>query len=95
MAAKDRRTTEQVRHEIALERQSLAAAVEQLRRDLHTAVDVSTKLKSNLPLALLCAGTAGFVFAGGIGATARYLAHRGRDTHMQTRGSRLALIGRN
>ena len=95
MAAKDRRTTEQVQHEIELERQSFAAAVEQLRRDLNAAVDVSTKLKSNLPLALLCAGTAGFVVAGGIGATAHYLARRGRDAHKQTRGSVLAIIGRN
>ena len=94
MAATERRTTEHVRQEIELERQSLAAAVEQLRHDFKAAVDGSRKLKSNLPLVLLSAATVGFVVAGGIGATAR-LARRGRDTHERTRRGRLALIRRN
>jgi hypothetical protein len=76
MQITDSRTTEQVRHEIEVERQSLADAVEQLRRDLTAAVDVSSKLKSNLPLVMLCAAAVGFVVAGGIGATARYFARR-------------------
>jgi len=91
MAATERRTTEHVRQEIELERQSLAAAVEQLRHDFKAAVDGSRKLKSNLPLVLLSAATVGFVVAGGIGATARYLARPGGDAHRQARAGRLAL----
>ncbi len=69
------RTLEQVRHEIETEREQLADAVQQLRGEL----GVGAKLKAKLPLVVAGASAAGFVVAGGVGATMRYLARRGRE----------------
>jgi len=74
MATKPR-TTAQVRDEIETEREQLAGAVEQLRSEL----GVGTKLRANLPVVVAGAASAGFVLAGGIGATMRYVARRGRE----------------
>lgn len=73
------RTIEVVRGEIAAERDELATSVEQLRAGLGDATNVAGKLRSNLPAAAAGALGAGFVLAGGIGATMRYLARRGRE----------------
>ncbi|HVU76673.1 MAG TPA: hypothetical protein VHC67_03760 [Gaiellaceae bacterium] len=73
------RTESQVRSEIEREREQLADAVEHLRTSLGEAADISGKLKAKLPLVAGAAASAGFVVAGGIGATMRYLARRGRD----------------
>ena len=73
------RTLDVVRGEIATERDELAASVEQLRAGLGEATNVSAKLRTNLPVAAAGALGAGFVLAGGIGATMRYLARRGRE----------------
>ena len=73
------RTIEDVRGEIAAERDELAASVEQLRAGLGEATNVAAKLRANLPVAAAGALGAGFVLAGGIGATMRYLARRGRE----------------
>jgi hypothetical protein len=73
------RTIEVVRSEIAAERDELATSVEQLRAGLGEATNVAGKLRANLPVAAAGALGAGFVLAGGIGATMRYLARRGRD----------------
>lgn len=73
------RTTEAVRREIEAERRELATAVEQLRDGLGAATDVGAKLRSNLPLVAVGALGAGFFLSGGIGATMRYLARRGRE----------------
>jgi Protein of unknown function (DUF3618) len=73
------RTPETVRREIEAERRELAAAVEQLREGLGDVADVSGKLRSRLPVVAVSALGAGFFLAGGIGATMRLLARKGRE----------------
>ena len=73
------RTPDTVRREIEAERVQLASAVEQLREGLGEATNVSAKLRSNLPVVAAGALGAGFFFAGGIGATMRFLARKGRE----------------
>jgi hypothetical protein len=67
------RTQEQIQTEIEAEREQLAGAVEQLRG--------SFDLKPKLPALAAGAASVGFVLAGGIGATMRYFARRGRERH--------------
>jgi hypothetical protein len=73
------RTEEQVRRELEAEREQLASAVEQLRDELGEATDVTGKLRAKLPVVAAGALSAGFVFSGGVGATMRYFARRGRE----------------
>jgi hypothetical protein len=73
------RTSETVRREIELERQELATAVEQLREGLGEVTDVSGKMRAHLPLVAAGALGAGFFLAGGVGATMRFLARKGRE----------------
>ena len=73
------RTEAQVRSDIEREREELAGAVEHLRGSLGEATDIAGKLQSKLPVVAGAAATTGFVLAGGIGATMRYFARRGRD----------------
>jgi hypothetical protein len=73
------RTEEQVRSDIERERDQLAGAVEHLRGSLGDATNISGKLKSKLPVVAAGAASMGFVLAGGVGATMRYFARRGRD----------------
>ncbi|HLM34642.1 MAG TPA: hypothetical protein VK278_02570 [Gaiellaceae bacterium] len=73
------RTAEQVRRELEVEREQLASAVEQLRDELGEATDVTGKLRAKLPVVAAGALSAGFVLAGGVGATMRYFARRGRE----------------
>ena len=73
------RTEAQVRSDIGREREELAGAVEHLRGSLGEATDSAGKLQSQLPVVAAGAASAGFVLAGGIGATMRYFARRGRD----------------
>jgi hypothetical protein len=73
------RTPETVRREIEAERRELATAVEQLREGLGEVTDVAGKLRSNLPVVAAGALGAGFFLAGGIGATMRFLARKGRE----------------
>ena len=72
------RTPETVRREIERERLELAEAVEHLREGLGEATNVSAKLRTNLPMVATGALGAGFFLAGGIGATMRLLARKGR-----------------
>ena len=65
------RTPADVRRELDAERDQLAGAVEDLRRGVHEVTDVKKRLRRNLPLATAVAVGAGFVLAGGIGATYR------------------------
>ena len=74
-----RRTPETVRREIELERQELADAVEQLREGIGDVTNVSAKLRERLPLVAAGALGAGFFLAGGVGATMRFLARKGRE----------------
>lgn len=73
------RTADTVRREIEAERRELADAVEQLRDGIGEVTDVTAKLRTKLPLVAAGALGAGFFLAGGIGATMRFLARKGRD----------------
>jgi hypothetical protein len=78
-ASANGRTPDTVRREIEAERVQLATAVEQLREGLGEATNVAAKLRSRLPVVAAGALGAGFFFAGGIGATMRLLARKGRE----------------
>jgi hypothetical protein len=95
MATTNGRTAEQVRLEIEQEREQLASAVEQLRDELGEATDIAGKLRTKLPLVAVGAASAGFVLAGGIGATMRYFARRGREGHEKARLGRWSLSDRD
>jgi hypothetical protein len=73
------RTPEAVRREIEVERIELAEALEGLRAGLGGVTDIAGKLRANLPVVTAGALGAGFFFAGGVGATMRFLARKGRD----------------
>jgi hypothetical protein len=79
MARSNARTPGQVRREIESERNQLATAVDSLRDELGEAADIAGKLRAKLPAAAAAAFGAAFVLAGGIGATMRYFARRGRE----------------
>jgi hypothetical protein len=66
---------EEIRTQIEAEREQLAGAVEHLRGELGAA----TNVRARLPALAGGAAAAGFVLFGGIGATMRYLARRGRE----------------
>jgi shikimate kinase len=91
----DGRTAEQVRREIEAERQQLAGAVEQLRDELGEAANITGRLKSKLPVAAGAAATVGFVLAGGVGATMRYFARRGRERDEKLRVGRWSIFDRD
>jgi type VI protein secretion system component VasF len=76
MSTSNGRTAEDVRRELESEREQLADAVEELRRGVHDATDVRKKLRKNLPVATAAALAAGFVLAGGVGATIRLFTKR-------------------
>ena len=89
------RTPEQIRTELSTERDQLAGAVEQLRDELGEATDITGKLQSKLPLVAAGAASAGFVLAGGIGATFRYFARRGRENEEKLRIGRWSIFDRD
>ena len=88
-------TEEQLRKDIDAERERLASAVDELRASIAGAADIGGKLKSKLPVAAGAAASAGFVLAGGIGATARYFARRGREGSERARIGKLSLFRRD
>jgi hypothetical protein len=94
MAATNNRTTAEVRREIATERDQLADAVEDLRTGLGEATDIGGKLRAHLPVVAAGALGAGFVVAGGIGATMRLLFRRGREGEEKARLGPFAFIDR-
>jgi hypothetical protein len=71
----DARTAEQVRRDIAREREQLALAVGRLRSELGGTLDIRKRVGILVPAAFATA----FVLSGGIGATMRYFARRGRE----------------
>jgi shikimate kinase len=89
------RTPEQVRADIEAERERLAGAVEHLRDSLGEAANVTGKLKAKLPIAAGAAASAGFVLAGGVGATMRYFARRGREGNERARLGRWSILNRD
>ena len=91
MARRNGRTPQDVRREIASERQQLADAVDSLREGF----DVTGKLREKLPVVAAGALGAGFVLAGGIGATMRLLARRSREGREQARVGRFSFVKRD
>ena len=89
------RTPEQIRSELNTEREQLAGAVEQLRGELGEATNISAKLQSKLPLVAAGAASVGFVLAGGVGATFRYFARRGREPDEKLRVGRWSVFDRD
>jgi hypothetical protein len=67
------RTQEQIRGELEIERGQLADAIENLR------TSAQGDVRKKLPLLAAGAASVGFVLAGGVGATMRYFARRGRE----------------
>ncbi len=94
MATVNGRTPEQVRHEIEAEREQLAEAVESLRAGLGQATDIGGQLRARLPIIAAGALGAGFVLAGGIGATMRFLARKSREGEERARVGRFRLVHR-
>jgi hypothetical protein len=88
--ARNGRTSEDVRRDFAAERDQLAGAVDELRADL----DVADKLRAKLPALAGGALGAGFVVAGGIGATMRFLARRGREGKEKARAGPFSFVQR-
>jgi len=67
--------TDDVRRQIEAEREKLTDAVD----DLREAADVTAIVRAKLPTIAAGAAGAGFFLAGGIGATMRLLARKGRE----------------
>jgi Protein of unknown function (DUF3618) len=90
MATSNGRTAEQIRGEIETEREQLATAVDELRE----AADVTAIVRAKLPLVAAGAAGAGFFLAGGIGATMRLIARRGREGKTKARAGRFSVVYR-
>jgi hypothetical protein len=95
MADADGRSTEDVRRDIAAEREQLAGAVDELRAGIGEATDIAARLRAKLPVVATSALGAGFVLAGGVGATMRFFARRGRDGRERARVGRFAVIDKS
>ena len=95
MPARNGRTAKQVRRDIETEREQLASAVEDLRGGLADVTNIGAKLRSKLPLVAAGALGAGFFLGGGIGATMRLLARRGREGTTKARLGPFSLIDRD
>ncbi len=95
MAAGNTRTPEEIRREIETERDELATAVDTLRAEIGEATNVSAKLKANLPAVAAGALGAGFLLAGGIGATMRLFARKSREGTEKARFWRFRLVDRD
>jgi Protein of unknown function (DUF3618) len=95
MAPSNGRTAEQVRRDIEAEREQLAGAVDELRAGLGEATDISGKLRAKLPIVAAGALGAGFFLAGGVGATMRLLARRGREGTTKAKLGPFSLVDRD
>jgi hypothetical protein len=88
------RTPAQVRHEIEAEREQLAGAVDHLRDEIREATDIGKKVRAKLPVIAMGALGAGFVVAGGIGATMRMIGRR-REGTTKARFGRFSFVDRD
>ena len=95
MATTNNRSTEQVRLELEAEREQLVQAVDSLRAEVKEATDVNAKLRAKLPVFTAGALGAGFVLAGGIGATMRLVFRRGREGKEKARFGRFSFVDRD
>ena len=89
------RTAEQIRRDLEQEREQLATAADELRESLGEVADVTGKLRANLPVVAAGALGAGFVLAGGIGATMRLLMRRSREGTTKAKVGRFRLVDRD
>jgi hypothetical protein len=94
MPDRNGRTQEQVRRDIEAERERLAAAVDELREEVGEVTDITGKLRGKLPAVAAGALGAGFLLAGGIGATARLLMRRSREGRTKARLGPFSLVDR-
>ena len=94
MPTRNGRSPEEVRRDIEAERDRLASAVDELREEVGEVTDLTGKLRSKLPAVAVGAAGAGFVLAGGIGATARLLMRRGREGRTKARLGPFSLVDR-
>jgi hypothetical protein len=94
MARTDTRRPEDVRRDIAVEREQLADAVEDLRSGIGEAANIGGRLRERLPVVAAGALGAGFVIAGGIGATMRLLFRRGREGRTKARMGPFSFVDR-
>jgi hypothetical protein len=95
MAAHNGRTEQQVRRDIEAERDQLAGAVEDLRGGLAEVTDIGARLRAKLPVVAVGALGAGFVLAGGIGATMRLVARRSREGTTKAKLGPFSLVDRD
>jgi hypothetical protein len=95
MATRDGRTAAEVRRDIEAEREQLADAVGELRSGLGEVTDIGGKLRAKLPIVAAGALGAGFFLAGGIGATMRLLARRGREGKTKAKVGPFSLVDRD
>jgi hypothetical protein len=96
MAARNgTRTTEDVRRDLEAEREQLASAAESLRDSIGEATDITGKMRAKLPVVAAGALGAGFILAGGVGATARLIFRRGREGEEKARVGRFRLVDRD
>ncbi len=79
-----------MRRQIEAEREELARAVDELRN----AADVTAIVRAKLPVVAGVAAGAGFFIAGGVGATMRLLARRGREGRTKAKAGRFSLVDR-
>jgi hypothetical protein len=82
------RSPSELRREIESERERLADAVDSLRAGMN----VTGTLRQNLPVIAAGAAVAGFVLAGGIGATMRLVFRRGREGTTKARVGRFKVV---
>jgi hypothetical protein len=95
MADRSDRSAADVRRDIQSEREQLVDAVHALRSELRKATDIAGKLRANLPAVAAGALGAGFVLAGGIGATFRLVFRRGREGRELGRVGRYSVVDRD
>jgi len=95
MATRNGRTEAQVRRDIEAERDQLADAVEDLRGGLEEITNIGARLREKLPVVAVGALGAGFVLAGGIGATMRMLARRSREGTTKAKIGPFSLVDRD
>jgi hypothetical protein len=86
------RSVEDVRRDLEQERDQLADAADSLRESIDDATDITGKLRSKLPAVAAGALFAGFVLAGGVGATARLVFRRGREGTTKVRLGRVRIV---
>jgi hypothetical protein len=94
MAGSNNRTLDEVRRDIESEREQLAGAADTLREEIGEATNISAKLRANLPVVAVGALGVGFLLAGGVGATARLIFGRGRESEKAKLG-RFRIAGRD